>query len=490
MNYPISEKIKKLILITVFALGTFLIIFHFTDTPNVWGDEGVFTETAKNLALHGVMGLQTAPGQFFSMRNFLLSTSYPVIFPVALSFKLFGTGLWQARLPMIVYMFVLIVLFYLFVRKKYGFYPAILSVLMIISFSPFYGNGRPVQGEVPGLVFLVLGLLLLLYLEENNFKNKKLAILSGLAFGLSASTKPIYLVVLSVSLFITLFFLARKPENRKTIYFLALGFIMPVILWIYVHIPTIPLFFIFISKSLYLASNHDASSVPVTQTIIHNFLRFFTESTPILFTVLFIGVISYLSFNFFKNKISNISITERIVVIFILINWLTYLVGTGWYRYFFPAHVLLYLLFPTAILSLSKVLKNKIAQKVLFIIPIALILFQFYYLVFLSDTSYVVPRDRNTELAETLSKIDSSKKVLFYNAIETTVFLRGNNYSQYLLMGDFLEAGDKDVLRNPDFDYILTNGSESDTFLSCYDKTSLSQYSLFQRRTGCQNPKI
>ena len=115
-----SEKIKKIILLIVFVLALFLIPFHFTSTPNVWTDEGVFIETARNLAVHNTLALQTSPAEFFSMRNFLLSTSYPVIFPVALSLKVFGIGFWQARLPMILYMFILVLLSYLFSIKLYG----------------------------------------------------------------------------------------------------------------------------------------------------------------------------------------------------------------------------------------------------------------------------------------------------------------------------------------------------------------------------------
>ena len=163
------ENHKKIILTLVFSLALFLILFHFTDTPRVWVDEGIYTNVAESLAFHGVFGLQTAPGEFFRFGQ-TLTTSYPVIFPVAFALKIFGKGLWQARLSSIVYMFLLAVLFYLFVKKryaeKYGLLPAILSVLMLVTFGPFYGNGRPVQGEVPGLVFLVLGSLLLLYFEK------------------------------------------------------------------------------------------------------------------------------------------------------------------------------------------------------------------------------------------------------------------------------------------------------------------------------------
>jgi len=490
MDIIFSEKKEKIILFLVFVLAIFLITFHFTDTPKVWVDEGVFTETAKNLAMHGTLGIQTAQGEFFSMRNFLLSTSYPVIFPVALSLKLFGAGLWQARLPMIIYMFILVVLFYFFVRKKYGFHPAILSVLMLLSFSPFYGNGRPVQGEVPGLVFLVFGALLLLYLEESSFRDnyhsKKWAILSGLAFGLSASTKPIFLVILPISLLITLFFWIKKVENRKILWFFVLGFILPVILWAFIHVSTVDLFLIFISKSFHLASNIDSPATPLIKTIFTNFLRFFTESTPILFSFLFCTVVTALSFRFFKKINETFSIAEYLILSFIILNLLTYLAGTGWYRYFFPAHTLLYLFFPASILVLSQVFKKKVLKNMLFVIPIALILFQFYHLIFLSDTSFTIKRTRNYELAKTLSEINPSQKVLFYGVVETVIFLKGDNYSQYFSMGDFFEAGNKNISNSSDFDFILIDSLKNANFqLYCYNTNPLGRYFFLQKIKGC-----
>ncbi len=482
---------KNIILILLFALAAFLITFHFTDTPKVWVDEGVFTETAKNLALHGVIGLQTAPGQFFSMRNFLLSTSYPVIFPVALSLKLFGVGIWQARLPMILYMFALVVLYYLFVRKKYGFYQAILSVLLLLSFSPFYGNGRPVQGEVPGLVFLVLGALFLLYMEESDFQSKKFAILSGLAFGLSASVKPVFLLGIVLSFVVVGLFSLRKIKNKKIIYFLGLGFMLPVFVYSLIHFPTFKTVQEFIPNVLYFAGNH-GSSISLSRTIVTNLFRFFRESTPILFSFLFGVIILSFAFRFFKKGEKDFSVSEYIIFSFIVLNWAGYLAGTGWYRYFFPAHALLYLLFPAAILSLAAIFKRKFLRIVLFAMPIALVLFQFYFLVFLSDTSFVVQRTRNSELAAVLGAIPPTQKVLFYNTVEAAVFLKGDNYSQYLTMG-FFDAGNKNILNSPGFDDILTDQAAGDSFslssrAACYDKKLVAgQYVLFQKTPACKD---
>lgn len=479
-------KFKKIIFFLVFALAIFLIVFRFTDTPKVWVDEGVFTETAKNLAWHGTLGLQTEPGKFFSMRNFLLSTSYPVIFPVATSFSLFGTGIWQARLPMLIYMFGLVIVFYLFVKKRHGFYPAILSVLLLISFSPFYGNGRPVQGEVPGLFFLSLGALLLLFWEESNFKSWKWALLSGLSLGLSASTKPIFLILIPMAAFVVFVFWFKKIEAKKMLLVLGSGFILPVLFWVYIHFPTIKEIMEFISNIMYFSSNHGSES-SLFQTILTNFSKFFTESTPILFFIIFLTIIFSLAHRFYIKRELNLKISEIFILLFIIFNWLGFLLGTGWYRYFFPAHILLYLMFPTAVLILSKDIKKGSLNKLFLIISIMLVVFQFFHLIFLSDTSFAAKRTRNVELTAVLAEIDPSKKVFFNGSIEALVFFKGNNYSQYLNMG-FLKAGKENFLGNSNYDVILTDASQKDNrfLLSCYDKKSVSRYFLFQKKNSCK----
>lgn len=497
MEIFLTEKRKNIILALVFILGTFLIVFHFTDTPKVWVDEGVYTETARNFALHGVLGLQTEPGKFFPI-NHLLSTGYPVIVPVAGSFLAFGTGIWQARLPMIIYMFILMVLFYLFVKKRYGFYPAILSVLLLLSFSPFYGNGRPVQGEVPGLVFLVLGALFFLFLEEGGFQSRRFAFLGGLAFGLSASTKPIYMLGLFVVLFVALL-LWYKKINKKVLLFSFFGFIAPLIFWFYIQFPDKESILKIPSLYFHIASD-SASSVPIFEKVLTNFLKFFTESTPMLFLVVFaITLFSFLVPYIYtlipevfdkdkiKGKTSYLNISEFIIFSFIIINWVGFMFGTGWYRYFFPANVLLYLIFPASILSLKDLVKKEFFKKVIITIPVILIILQFTHLFFLSDTSFTKKITKNTDLENILGNLDPSKKVFFYGATDSIVFFKGNDYSQYLVMGDFLDTGNKDDIYNNTSDYIFTGASANTDFdLPCYNKNLISGYFLYEKIINCK----
>lgn len=482
----IYKKNQKLLIVSLFLLSLFLTLYRFTSTPKVWVDEGVFTEFSRNLKTNGVIGIQISPGNVEEINGWVLSTSYPVLFPVALSMKMFGVGVLQSRLPMVIYILLFLLVSYLFVRKKYGEYPAFISTLLLLSFSPLYGNGRPVQGEVPGLFYLMLGSYLLLLLEDSGYKNLKIAVFSGLSFGLSCATKPIYLTFVSISLVISLIFIYKKVENKKIFPYFFIGFLIPIIIWFYIHFPTVKLITGALSSYMYLAGTH-GSDVSAFQTILINLKRFFTEGTPILFS--FASIITIFSFGlrFYKSKINIFSVSEILIFSFIFLNWLGYLKGTGWYRYFFPSHVLLYVLFVGAIFSISNYVNNVIGKKILYSIPILLLIFQFYHLVFLSETSFVVNRTRNLELSNVLGNIPKEKSVFFFNSIETIVFLKSNNYSQYLKMDDFLVVGDENSLSKQGPDYFLTDTSQSgNVALSCYIEKPLSQYFFLEKTTKCK----
>ena len=383
---------------------------------------------------------------------------------------------------MLIYIFALMVVLYLFTKKRYGFYVAILSLLLLISFSPLYGNGRSVQGEVPGLVFLCLGAFLILFWEESNFKNVKFAMLSCLSFGLSASAKPLYLVVLVLSFIPTFFFWLKKIADKKSLMVFGFGFTIPVILWFFVQFYGAGSILDIGSKYLYLASNR-GTEIPMWTTIFANFKKFFTESTPILFSILALTAIAAFSFRLFKKKEKNFSIAECVILSFIIINWLAYLPGTGWYRYFFPAHTLLYLFFPAAVYILAEYASSSFFKKIFLAAPVLLIVFQFYHLVFLSDTSLIHKRTRNDSLSAALSKIDPNKKVFFNNLSEAIIFLKGDNYGQYFFCdGCSFAAGDKNGLYDSFYDYILTDQSNPNLSLPRYDRQMVDRYYLYIKR--------
>ena len=487
-----NPKFKVVTTIALFVLATILILFDFTNTPKVWVDEGVFTNVARSLSVNHSVGLQVAPNDSHPL-GLLLSNGYPVIFPISWVFKIFGIGLWQARSIMVLYMFLFIVFFFMFTKKLYGYYPALLSTLLILSFSPFYGNGRPVQGEVSGLALLMLGALLMLYWERSGFQNKWYIFLSGLVLALSGSVKPLYLIIIGFSVIVTLLVWFKNIPNKKDLLYFILGALPAGIAWFMYQFSGVHsssgIVGTYVTFTSYFASNH-GSNVGFLQNITNNFLRFFTEATPILFLILLAVVSASLILRYFRNIGHKISISEFFIFLFIVVNWLGYMNGTGWYRYFFPANVLIYVFVVYAFMCVAQYVNKPKYNKFILAIPVALVIFQFYHLCFLSDTSFIAQRTRNKVLETCISSIDSSKKVLFYNTIEAIVFLRNENYSQYLKMEDFLEAGDKDSIKDKSFDYILTSNSEDVSGISsCYEKIGIDRYYLFKKIENCKNKK-
>ncbi len=479
---------KKIIFFALLLLSIFLIAYRYTEVPNVWLDEGVFTEVARNILINGNQGLQTAPGEFYPM--YALTTSgYPLTLPVSASIYLFGMGLWQVRLPLIIYMLLFVLIVYLFTKDKFGLYSAMASVLLILSFAPFYGNGRPVQGELPGLFFLILTAFLILCWEKSEFRHKNLAILTGLMMGISASSKPIFLLVfLASSPFLLYIYYKKNTEEnglRKLLYF-GIGLIVPIFFLFWFQFPNIEALKTIVPVYKHLISNHE-STIPIYDTVFKNLIRFITEQTPIIFTILFGTIVMALGLTIKKEGIKHVSLSVYFIVFFILINWGAYLVGTGWYRYFFPAHILTYVLFPWACIYISGYFESKGTKKFFYFLPVLILIVQFGHFIFLSDTSPLAVRTRNNDVSNALSRINKSKTIFFYNTIETILFFSGQNYYQYLLVGDSIDAGDKNFFEHPFTDYVLTNKEEEgvNLDLACYSRKEVNKYYFYEKISNC-----
>ncbi len=88
----------------LFALLTFASTWQLAASPATWFDEGINLGIVDSTLHHGVYSLETAPGEFVAERQFLITTNYPVLVPVALSVIYFGHTLPAARAPMAIFL--------------------------------------------------------------------------------------------------------------------------------------------------------------------------------------------------------------------------------------------------------------------------------------------------------------------------------------------------------------------------------------------------
>jgi 4-amino-4-deoxy-L-arabinose transferase-like glycosyltransferase len=114
----------------------------------------------------------------------------------------------------------------------YGAAAGVGTLFLLASFAPLYGNGKSVLGEIPGLLFLVVGLLFLQRVEQGDYKPLRNGFLAGLMLGLSISTKPIFILILpALALMLVVKFSVWKRQ-WKAIIFGIFGCAGAVVVWI------------------------------------------------------------------------------------------------------------------------------------------------------------------------------------------------------------------------------------------------------------------
>ena len=136
----------------------FLSVYKLESAPAFWWDEGWTLSVARNWVEHGHYGNlrngePVPPG---------LSGAWPIVAPIALSFQLFGVGLWQGRLVGVLFTLGALLLMYVLSRRLYN--QAVgLTTLFVMSFMAIHPalhavlTGRQVLGEMPVLFYLLLG---------------------------------------------------------------------------------------------------------------------------------------------------------------------------------------------------------------------------------------------------------------------------------------------------------------------------------------------
>jgi len=177
--------------ITIFV---FLAVFNLTSFPTTWFDEGSHLHVPKTLIHFGTYADYSSEG--FRYYGPTIGVGPTVMLPIAAAFRLFGIGLLQARVVMVVYLLAAVYVFYRLANMLGGQRLAWVTTALLVTSRgvALLENGRQVLGEVPGLFFLVAGLALWFAAWEKA-SWKRLALV-GLLVGLAVVTKYQYLLIL------------------------------------------------------------------------------------------------------------------------------------------------------------------------------------------------------------------------------------------------------------------------------------------------------
>lgn len=431
-------KREKIVLAVIVSWTAFVCFFNLTASPSYWFDEGIYHQVVHNFASQGIMGVRLTPTTFSDAS--LISVGYPVLYPAALAFKLFGDSLVVLRLTAVVFLFGLLFAIYLLARNLYGVKDALYSTLLVALFSPLYGDGKSFLGEVPGMFYFVFGLVVLNYAIK--IKPKFLLFLAGgILLGLASSSKPNFLVILPALALGLIWkwreFFATKRQRIMTAA-LAGGVLLALTSWIFTQFG--------VGTSLGRVLTHYSNPYYIQDiwpVIFANLKRFFSESTPVHFLLLFISAITMLAVKLLRRQ--SLRFAEVVIMLFIGAIVLFYLRTAGWYRYFFPAHILLFIFLPASIEFIgNKIFKfsEKSVRILLLVVIISLSLAQFRVM---QIESFKIGLDVPAVFEPYLNSLNHSESVLFYSVPYIASYYHSDNFYQFIKMSDFLSLGAPNV---------------------------------------------
>ena len=338
----ISETMKDVVLLgTALLMLTVFSVWHPTGDiisyPSYWVDEAVSVEKAQSFLTYGVLDVPVAPG-VVSGKPYATAAAGPLLtLPLAGFFFLFGVGVMQVRLYMLVWLFLLTGVSYFFVRKIGGRRAAFFSVLLLATFSPLYANGKTATGDVPGFVALLLALYYLYV--------RKWYLLSGVLLGIATTTKPsLYLLLFVLS--VAEILLSESQSRLRHVCAIAGGWIAVCMPWL-VSLPARPLTReTWKEVYLFFTNPFPADAVRAVDVLFAGDASVLTHTT-VLYYVAF-AVVTLLAVWYTRREDGVYTRLLRFAVLYALAAGMLYVRSPGWLRYLLAGQLLLFLMFPVA----------------------------------------------------------------------------------------------------------------------------------------------
>jgi hypothetical protein len=461
-----------LILCLIFTLTYSL--WFLTTKPRVWIDESSTIEIAHNFSTNQRLDIEISPGKFTGVPYLLQSTGYPVTTGMALFFKVFGYGFYQARIYMVIWMMLALWLVYFFGSKLFGRISATCATMLIAIFSSFFNSARCAVGEVPGFVFLLTGL----YLYFGN-----LYYAAGFLLGLAVVSKPsVFLLIVPT---IGAVALLEKENASKKIFQGAVGMIPAALLWVVLLLEK-PFMLDTWREILNFYSNPFGSSVWVN--ILNNI-----KSAPFTATLVYFGFLFlFILYARYLAKDKKIASFLNFVIIYSIFAFIYYLRSPGWLRYILIAELLIFVALPYSVNLTLQNMKRYLSKINVDSGVLAAVFVVVLFCINLSQlvlTKKIFYSDYESQVGSLINDMFPNKKVAILNSMPIAIFIDQQNRYQVLDQTAVPEAkfsttysDSKPFTMSPAPDIVVY--SDSRRFFSDDDSTGLfieEHYKLVER---------
>lgn len=405
-----------------------------TATPKYWWDEGFSLEIARTFLETHQFDVTVAPHTTSGIGIALNANGIPLTFPLAIFFKLFGVGLLQARIYMILWILATIALLYLFLEDILDRDAALAGTLLVATFASFYANGRTATGDIPGFFFLILGLWVLI--------KKDMYVWSGVLLGISAITKPSVYITVLPSIVLALF-IAKRTQSIAKILRVALGSILSAIVWFLIILPR---------------PYHLADIWPGLRFFLHTYekpslLERLPGSIPeILFSstmLYFFAIFFLILFAYRKGAFQTSNLFVLFSLSYAVLQFGKFFTSPGWVRYLIGVELIgLMCLFPALRTLVSTYSKHGV--RTAYYCLAALLVVQSAQYMFFSN---IFSNPDSTRLADALNTIlahDPASTVGLVNNPTTSALIPGDRKYHLLKAGKDTVAGEHPLNTSPD----------------------------------------
>jgi len=317
-----------LLAVALFLAGT----INLESTPPLWWDEGWTLTVARSWVESGHYG-RLLDGEPASPS---LAAAFPVIAPIALSFRLLGVGIWQGRLVGVLFTLGALALIYYLACRLYDRSVAIGTLVVLLLMSPIHPVlvGRQVLGEMPMLFYLLAGYACFLSALRKSSWFMPVAVgLWAIALNTKAQVLPFWTASLVISLSVMLF--RRRWSVARLLFIGLLSSLIAsqLLLWLQqflLHGWTVP--------ASPIHGLYDVTAlVPVLSIHLHALKYSLLFGLPVA-----LGL-CYAAFKFIwdrdKESLGVDLDVVRLALVVLASSWFAWyvLLSVGWPRYLFPA---------------------------------------------------------------------------------------------------------------------------------------------------------
>ncbi len=323
-----------------------------TTTPQLWFDEAINIQFARNFAEQGYLNLQTAPGIPYNTPYQFMTSGYALSLPLGFLFKFFGFSFTLARIYMLGWFMMFLCAAYLLTRRLFGFWPAISSLLLLATFAPIVSHARSIIGEIPGVTLILFGCWMLDHAADR--RQRWMMMAAGLLFGAAIAAKPLYMLIIPA---LGIGWLYHRSAFSYIRYG-CIGLAIPIFLFFESVLPSDALLHPKRIVELVTTYNSRANHHNFWANIGNNLSHFFQQSS-LAYTLGVTAIIIIAAWSARKK--------ERLPILTVMASYavlalLFYLQSPGWNRYLIPYQVFMFLFAPIAIIYLAQMYRARWPQ--------------------------------------------------------------------------------------------------------------------------------